>query len=657
MHIFSTAKRGEDKPAAVKVGKKRKKRGWIIAGVIVIAVLALLIIPKRQTAAVMSYDDVSKVVRGDFSNSISASGSVESADRHLVYSTQSYTVQEIMVEVGDEVTESTQLCQLDKKSLEQQLESRETAYGVSAAASAQTVKTAQDSYNSAKASIDGGTNASLVSAESGVRTAYEAYQRAKKSYDDYASAMDDGLNAQLIAQDAAVDNAEATLDSAKSAYSDAKDALRDAQKKTVDTSEYDAQVSAARTAVTAAESARDGAQSEYDRMAVLEQELKAAYEASGSDADLSAWQQAELDKAAAAQTLSAAEKELKSAESALSQAKRAREKYAEAAAEQLDSAVDTCCRAVESAERAVDSAQTGYDNAVKSREAAYRSADNALADYAVAVDTAYSAYQSAQTAYESAKDSAQSALEQSYNSLQSARIGADTSVSELELENLRGDIDDTAIMAGAAGTVTAVYAKVGYSGAGLLFVIEDTSDLIVETSVKEYDIGEVSVGMPVSIKSEATGSEVYQGEVISIAPTANKNALGDTDTTGDIEFAVKVRVTSAKTALRVGMNVRLSYIIDSAQDVLYVPYDALYTNADGKTCIMYLEQQEKGGYIPRELAVDCGIENDTDVVVSGEGVSEGLMVVTDPDAYMSCLGKPVTLIDGTAFAMMKMTGG
>lgn len=654
MHIFSKTKPESGK---THVKRKGKKRGFIIGGVVIVAVLALLLMPKGQAGAVMPYDDTSKIMKGDFSNSISASGLVESADRHLVYSTQSYTVQEIMVEVGDYVTAETQLCQLDKKSLEQQLESRETSYSVSTASSAQTVKTAQDSYNAAKSALDEGTNSTLVSAESGVRTAYESWQRAKKSYDDYVSAMDDGLNATLISQDAAVDNAEAALESAESAYDDAIESLRDAKRTKIDSSEYDAAVDLAETERDAAKSARNEAKSEYERVSTLVTELEAAYAESGSDEDYAALSQAMDAKSQLEDELAAAEQTLKEAESALSQAKQAREKYISAAEDKREAEIEACEKAVESAERAVSSAQTSYDNAVKSRAAAYRSADNTLADYAAAVDTAYAAYQTAQTSYKSAQNSVQSALEQSYNSLQSAKIGASTAVSELELENLREDIDDTSIYAGAAGTVTAVYAKVGYSGAGLLFVIEDTNDLIVETSVKEYDIGEVSVGMPVSIKSEATGSEIYRGEIISIAPTANKNSLGDTDTSGDIEFAVKVRVTSAKTGLKVGMNVRLSYIIDSAQDVLYVPYDAVYTNEQGKTCIMYLEAQENGGYIPRELEVSLGIENDTDIVVYGNGVSEGLTVVSSPDKYTSYIGKTVTLMDSTAYAVSQMMGG
>ena len=49
--------------------------------------------------------------------------------------------------------------------------------------------------------------------------------------------------------------------------------------------------------------------------------------------------------------------------------------------------------------------------------------------------------------------------------------------------------------------MTAVYVTEGESSmaGGLLFVIEDLNDLEIESSVKEYDIGSLKVGMPVVV--------------------------------------------------------------------------------------------------------------------------------------------------------------
>ena len=213
----------------------------------------------------------------------------------------------------------------------------------------------------------------------------------------------------------------------------------------------------------------------------------------------------------------------------------------------------------------------------------------------------------------------------------------------MSLRQLRADLEGTEITAPAAGTVTAVYAEVGSSGAGLLFVIEDVDNLVVATSVKDYDVASVSTGMAVAIQSDSTGDEVYDGEVTSIAPTAAKNAAGETDTSGDISFATDVAVTSQDTGLRIGMSVELDFVLDEALNALSVPYDAVYENDQGQTCLLVLEEGEDGELLLTELPVTTGLETDLDTAVSGEGLGEGTRIVTDPERYLPLAGMAVTL--------------
>ena len=631
------------------VKKKTKKTAVLI--VLGLAAAAALFIflhqgAQRANQITVPYDDVSTVALGDFSNSISVSGIVESASSRMVYSSLAYPVEEIFVEVGDEVTEDTVLCRLDAKALREQIETREVSAGISSAASAQTVKTASDSYSSARDAVDKGVNASLVSAESGVKTAYESWQKAKTSYENYASTLSDGLNATLISQDGAVTSSANALESARAAYSDALDALDKAQRKLddfdPDTSAYDASIKQAKIALSEAKEQLSLARDDLGAAQLRYQEAYDAYAQEPSPENLDALNEASVRLSEAEAAYSSCEKAKTSAMDALDSAQSQRQSFLDSTYDAYESERDARQTASDNARRSLDAAQSNYDTAVKSREAAYRSADTALADYASAADSAYSAYESALAAYDAAKAGVDSSLQASYNSLQSAVINSSTELSDLELENLYEDLEDTGIKAGANGTVTAVYAKVGASGSGLLFVVEDTGDLVIETSVKEYDIASVKPGMPVRIKSEGTGSDVYQGEILSVAPAATKNSLGQTNS-GDVEFAVKVKVTSADTALRIGMNVRLSLVIDEAENVMSVPYDAVYTNSSGRDCIMVLQEQEDGSLVLRELEITRGMENDTDVVISGEGLSRGMQVISEPSGYTDKLGMTVQL--------------
>ena len=200
------------------------------------------------------------------------------------------------------------------------------------------------------------------------------------------------------------------------------------------------------------------------------------------------------------------------------------------------------------------------------------------------VGTAYNNYVTALRSMEAALDSVDTQLQCSKNQLTSSQISAETArlTKDLTLAQLEESLDDTVVAAPASGTVTAVYATVGASGAGLLFTIEDVDNLVVKTSVKSLEVGTVKEGMEVAIRSDATGDAVYTGTIISIAPAAQKTAAGETDTANE-SFAVEVAVNSRDTDLRIGMSTRLNYLVDQQEGVLTVPYDAVYTN--GARCV------------------------------------------------------------------------
>lgn len=156
--------------------------------------------------------------------------------------------------------------------------------------------------------------------------------------------------------------------------------------------------------------------------------------------------------------------------------------------------------------------------------AALRGEDQALSDYADAVDSAWRAYQTALTSLDSTKKGTEDQLEAYSDTLASANAGANTAVTEESLRQLGKTLDDTKITAPVSGTVTAVYATVGSSGSGLLFVIEDTDHLVVSTSVKGYDLGNVKTGMTVEIKSDATATRSFPARSRRLRPRRRKTS-------------------------------------------------------------------------------------------------------------------------------------
>lgn len=673
-------------------GAPRGKRGKrVLLAAVVLLLAAAVVLPRLGGAGTagntVSPLDVMALSPTDLRQTISATGTVESARSVLVYSTQSYAVQEVLVEVGDYVEAGQLMAKLDDGVILDQIESQEAALSASNSASSAAIAAAEHNYQQYKAALDAGLNSSILSAESSVSNAYDsyvsayntyerfradlaagtnsairsaqsaldsaedAYNSAQKTYDRYAESMDDGDNAAILAQEQTLETAERSLEAAEDAYASARESYASAQERAeaaqADHDEAQAQVSTAQQALQTAENAVADLEAKLE-LDPDNQDLQAQLTAAQAQVTQAeqALSQAESEEDQVALTLALLEAARDSAQSQEATAARTVEE-AEAAYDsartQYHAALDSADDTLEDYADAVDSAYEAYQNAQVSLESAQSDAQETLSDYADRLNAAYETYQTAQESLKSTENAAQNQLQSYQDSLNSAYANASTSTGEVSLRQLRADLEGTEITAPAAGTVTAVYAEVGSSGAGLLFVIEDVDNLVVATSVKDYDVASVSTGMAVAIQSDSTGDEVYDGEVTSIAPTAAKNAAGETDTSGDISFATDVAVTSRDTGLRIGMSVELDFVLDEALNALSVPYDAVYTNDQGQTCLLVLEEGEDGELLLTELPVTTGLETDLDIAVEGDGLTEGVQVVTDPERYLPLAGMAVTL--------------
>lgn len=588
----------EELKEAVKKPKRKKrklKKRWIVLAVVVVAAAAGFFLRKKGNGAqTVLASDTQVLSYQDLESSVSATGIVESSDTTKVYSTLAYQVKRVLVEVGDVVQEGDLLAELDGEPIEDQLATQKASLETASGSAGAQVQSAYDAYDNYKQGLDAGLNASLIGAESQVDTAYDAYVRAKNAYDRYKENVELGENTQVLSVEAQRNNAASALDQAESAYDTASEAYDTAQKAY---DELDKQLADAKKTK---QNLEDAGEKESEAYAVLVTQIE----------------------------------------------------MLESQKQKAETAYKTADRGLDSARQAVSTAQSAYDIAQATYNAALRGEDQALDDYADAVDSAWRAYQTALTSLDSTKKGTEDQLESFSDTLAAANAGANMSVSEEAIRQLNKTLDDTKITAPVSGTVTAVYATVGGSGSGLLFVIEDTDNLVVSTSVKGYDLGDVKTGMMVEIKSDATGDTVIPGTLTTIAPTAKKNQLGDTESASDPAFEAEVSVDETGSGLRIGMEARLSYIIARQAHVLAVPYEAVFTDEAGQSCILVLRTQEKETYLVEKLPVTTGLDDDLDIAVSGTGVEEGLRVITDAKSYLSYIGKTVTLAQATGLEDM-----
>ena len=645
--VEAAQQQGKQRPQKPQKPKKPRKPWtvkrilvWVAVGVVGIfiaysCVAAPIMAANALKGQVSASLGVTTLQEKDIQNTIGGTGTVESGQKHYVYPTTSgYSVMEIPVEVGDTVQAGDVLCILDDSALASQRESSELSLDQNVRAADQQVKTVRDSYEAAVAAVKDGTNSTLISAQSQVTNAYYSYLSAVDQYNQYQ----DSLNRAS----AALSTAKQSLEAANEKVAAIQQAIQEKEQAEAgtDTTVPGGDVTTPGTDVTT-----PGTDVTTPGGNTSTTPGTNTSGASGADTsttpgtDTSGASGADTSTTPGADTSAASGAEAQSTQAAMASGS------APAASAQSNSGGDRdmTLAQLQAALPAAQAEQAAAQTAVNEAQAAYNSASGQGYSLSLAVDSAYNGYVTALKSLDAAIASVETQLQSSENQLDSAKLSAQSAreTRELTLEQMDESMEDLVITAPAAGTVTAVYATVGGPSTGLLFVIEDVEDLVVKTTIRSYDVGQVQEGMDVTIKSDATGDASFAGTVSFIAPASQKTATGETNTANEV-FDAEVKVLSQDTGLRIGMSVRLNYVLEAETGVLAVPYDAVYTNASGQSCVMAARDQGNGKYLLEEIPVTTGVESDVEVAISGPGIQAGLQVLNDPAGRQA--GEVVTLV-------------
>lgn len=661
---------------------KKKKIIGVVCGVVAVAVVGgYLLLNQNSGAAVMVSTETLQQM--DLQNTVSLTGVVESETDRKVYSTLSYLVESVNVQVGDVVQAGDVLAQLDTEQLEMDIAQQQAAVDASNSQSAHQIEVNRKAYENAVENYENGLDSNAISAESGVNQAESSLTQAEYGVDSAQLQVD---AAEAAVRDAREnyyitrDQLNGNVDDAREALDDAEDALAEAQ------AAYNSAVAEANSKVTSAAANAAQKQQEFEQAKKDWDEFQKTHGADRKDAQTK-WSEAKKayeDAYIAYNTavanedpaVDAYEKEMKKAQAAFNAAQTeydqieaewqpAYEKYiaAQTAKDEAVAAQESAATAASSVESSaysgVASAQTGVASAEAQLDAAKdarsgstltqleqgidsarRSVDSAELQEDIAKAQQDAAEQSADTAKQQ-QAATENSIAQQIDTLKDNLIGSQiaaqaTQSQEIAIQSLQKNLDDATITAPVSGVVTAVYAEEGQPGNGLLFVIEDTDALKITTNIREYDVGNIEVGMPVVIRSDATGDKEISGTVTYIAPAANKTENGNTLTADDstVEFEAEVQVNDADSGLRIGMNTRLTVLLEERDNVYGVPYDAVVEKADGSEVVYAVEpsSEKEGSYVVTEVPVTTGLETDFYIEVSGDGITDGLSIVSDPQS-------------------------
>ena len=165
-------------------------------------------------------------------NTVSLTGVVESETDRKVYSTLSYLVESVNVQVGDVVQAGDVLAQLDTEQLEMDIAQQQAAVDASNSQSAHQIEVNRKAYENAVENYENGLDSNAISAESGVNQAESSLTQAEYGVDSAQLQVD---AAEAAVRDAREnyyitrDQLNGNVDDAREALDDAEDALAEAQ--------------------------------------------------------------------------------------------------------------------------------------------------------------------------------------------------------------------------------------------------------------------------------------------------------------------------------------------------------------------------------------------------------------------------------------------
>ncbi|MFW2491789.1 efflux RND transporter periplasmic adaptor subunit [Clostridium chromiireducens] len=251
-------------------------------------------------------------------------------------------------------------------------------------------------------------------------------------------------------------------------------------------------------------------------------------------------------------------------------------------------------------------------------------------------ENAKSEYDKAVVVLENAKVKALQELDTAKNNYEKAQTNYNNNSERIALEKQQRNLEKCQIKATIDGTVTSVNAVVGNPGSGNLFKIEDLDNIEINASIKEIDRAGIKVGQKAEIKTDSTGDTLIYGEVVSISPTANTSEISATTEKSQLTnantgagFEAKIKISEPNESIYVGMSTRANIILSERSDIYTISYDSIVENDDGKS-LYIAEKSDENEYIVKELPINTGLESDSNVEISGEGISDGTIIIDDP---------------------------
>lgn len=298
---------------------------------------------------------------------------------------------------------------------------------------------------------------------------------------------------------------------------------------------------------------------------------------------------------------------------------------------------------IKSATTALNSAKLDYEN----KQEMYKKytslhdmdaiTDQELKEYEISFKNSKDIYDKCTVGLDNIKAQVQLELTTAKNNYDVAKVKAEDNSQHISLENLKKELNNAVIKSPVDGIISVKNASVGNSSSGVLFEIKDEDNINVTVDIKEVDIEKVKEGQKAEIKTDSTGDDIIDAQVISVKPIAkaeDKNALNLSNDSNDkeAEYEAEIKITNPKYNLKIGMKAQADIILDEKDGVYIVSIESVIKDKDDNDCL-YIANKQGKDYVVKQIPITKGTESDLEVEVFGQDLSEGVIVLKTPSDY------------------------
>jgi len=216
-----------------------------------------------------------------------------------------------------------------------------------------------------------------------------------------------------------------------------------------------------------------------------------------------------------------------------------------------------------------------------------------------------------------------------------AAARAEVNAAQASLNNNMTNLRYSKITSPVDGTVISRAVDVGQTVAAsfntptLFEVAKDLTQMQIETSVSEADIGKIKVGQKANYTLDGYQDRVFEGKVTQVR-------LASTTTNNVVTYTVIVSVDNSEGLVIPGMSANVSIITNSVENALCVPNQALkFTPADETK-----KYEKQGVWIKtatgiKRYDVELGVTDDNKTQIISDEIKTGDKVITSSNKSKS----------------------